>query len=225
MKRDFGLEDRPRVGRVRASTGVRCRRTGRLGPRWHARRHAACVPGSFCRASSSIRSAIGLRCTTSRPRDRARLHAASRRGSMAFPRPAQSPSRCARARNGTRRARVGTVIMSSSGSFVVRSSHEPPQTHISRWVLVLFIMLAAAVLFWIWSPAPQTRAIRDLPASDRHVLYERTLATLRSPCNPDKGADGLLEYCRQQAEFIVQFPECDAACATLAKRFLVTPAR
>jgi hypothetical protein len=60
---------------------------------------------------------------------------------------------------------------------------------------------------------------------ERHALYERTLQTLQSPsCDPAR--NGLKDYCRQQAEFIIKFPECDAACGELAKRFLLGgPAR
>jgi hypothetical protein len=50
------------------------------------------------------------------------------------------------------------------------------------------------------------------------------LQTLQSAaCDPKLGARGLHNYCRQQAEFIVEFPECDQGCSELAKRLLLNP--
>lgn len=117
-----------------------------------------------------------------------------------------------------------TLFVSSA----LRNVGQPPASSVrfaSSAALVVFLMVAAGALFWIWSPGPESRAIRDLPEPERHVLYERTLATLHSPCDPAHGSDGLKDYCREQAEFIVQFPECDVACASLARRYLASPAR
>jgi hypothetical protein len=95
----------------------------------------------------------------------------------------------------------------------------------SRWAIVLVVMAAATLLYWVWSPASQARAIHDLPGAERRALYERTLSTLRSPCNPAAGSDGLRDYCRQQAEFIMGFPECGADCASLARQYTAIPTR
>ena len=50
-------------------------------------------------------------------------------------------------------------------------------------------------------------------------VYTRELANLRALCEP-LVEGGLSEHCRQQAEFILQLPECDAGCQELARRQL-----
>ena len=84
-----------------------------------------------------------------------------------------------------------------------------------------------ALAFWFWSGRGEQRAVRALPAPERRALYERTLVTLNSPpCNSQKSGKGLRDFCRKQAEFIVEFPECDRPCAEQAKGILLdNPAR
>jgi hypothetical protein len=89
---------------------------------------------------------------------------------------------------------------------------------------VLVVLLA---LLWLWSQriAEQDRALEQLPAAERRALYERTLHTLERSCAPRTRPAGLDDYCRQQAEFIVRFPECDQACRTVAEQFQKKPTR
>jgi hypothetical protein len=63
-------------------------------------------------------------------------------------------------------------------------------------------------------------AIRD---ADRHGLYERTLENLKL-CQ-DNLRSGLGDFCRQQAEFILTFPDCDESCRELSRRFVPHPTR
>jgi hypothetical protein len=85
-------------------------------------------------------------------------------------------------------------------------------------------ILIAILGFWIWNRGGESLSLHELATPERRALYERTLQTLQSPaCDPKHGARGLHNYCRQQAEFIVEFPECDQGCADLAKRFLLNP--
>jgi hypothetical protein len=88
-------------------------------------------------------------------------------------------------------------------------------------------LLVAGLAGWWANRRAETRALLSLPAVERRALYERTLETLQSEaCDAREGASGLREYCREQAEFIVRFPECDRACSELVKRTrLPSPAR
>ena len=56
------------------------------------------------------------------------------------------------------------------------------------------------------------------------VLPPRTRQTLETSCTNASGAS-LIDYCREQAEFIKQFPECDSECHSLVVRFTPAPAR
>lgn len=87
---------------------------------------------------------------------------------------------------------------------------------------VLIFLLACALAVYLH--ARLTRDLRGLPAPERRVLYERTLETLRTSCTHSPGPP-LTDYCRDQANFIERFPECDSACRELAARFAPQPSR
>jgi hypothetical protein len=86
-------------------------------------------------------------------------------------------------------------------------------------------IVVAVLAFWMWKTTEETRAIRHLPAAERQTLYDRTLRTLQSPCRPGDDSRGLRGFCVDQAKFILKFPECDAACRTIASEYLRNPAR
>ena len=76
----------------------------------------------------------------------------------------------------------------------------------------------------IWFGRGEERALRRMPADERATLYRRTLDNLVTVC-ADSGAAGLSEFCREQAEFILKFPECDDTCRAMARRHLLRPTR
>lgn len=92
----------------------------------------------------------------------------------------------------------------------------------SPWWLGL-LLLGAIALTGLWLRARRKQAIAELPLPQRRALYQRTLETLRTTCRQE--GDVLLEHCREQAAFILQFPECDEACHALADRFAPRPSR
>lgn len=61
------------------------------------------------------------------------------------------------------------------------------------------------------------RELSELPATERAALYERTITTLQHACVQPSGGT-LSSYCREQAEFVEHFPECDQQCRKLAAR-------
>jgi hypothetical protein len=94
--------------------------------------------------------------------------------------------------------------------------------------------------FWVWLGAALTIActftaiavlrgrmkseLLDLPPPERLALYQRTHQTLASTCAQAQGPT-LTDYCKGQAELILHFPECDAACQALAQKFGPSPSR
>jgi hypothetical protein len=107
--------------------------------------------------------------------------------------------------------------------------HDVPARHKSRQIAAMLAVLAATLfaLMLIWSARQRGErdALEQLPSSERRALYERTLHTLESSCDPQRQPRGLDDFCRDQADFVVQFPECDAACRTLAARHSPEPTR
>jgi hypothetical protein len=90
---------------------------------------------------------------------------------------------------------------------------------------VLPVLLAAGLFaYWVWSAGEEQRAILDLPTAERRAFYDRTLQNLTSVC---MGFDAVHfgDFCREEAERVLLFPECDDHCRDLAKRQLPKPAR
>jgi hypothetical protein len=83
-------------------------------------------------------------------------------------------------------------------------------------------LLAATV--WLHASDPERTALQRMPLDERQALYERTMRTLESTCAP-ANRPALIDFCRTQAEFVAKFPECDAACASLARKFRPQPTR
>lgn len=83
-------------------------------------------------------------------------------------------------------------------------------------VLAVGLTAVAAGTLWYLTESAERSAITELPAVERKALYARTLNTLKSSCSARNKPRGLDDFCREQAAFIVQFPECDAACRRVA---------
>lgn len=77
--------------------------------------------------------------------------------------------------------------------------------------------LGALAAYLVWEQGAVDRALRALPAEERHAQFLRTAEELRTVCaDPPQP---LRSHCREQAEFLVRFPECDAECRRLVERF------
>ncbi len=91
------------------------------------------------------------------------------------------------------------------------------------WVgaaLAIILVLAA----WAVLQTRMNRELSQLPRPARRALYERTIETLRTSCMQASGPE-VTDYCRQQADFIKRFPECERDCRELAARFAPKPSR
>jgi hypothetical protein len=66
--------------------------------------------------------------------------------------------------------------------------------------------------------------VRRLPAEARSALYAHTVENVATICRGD-GKLLLADFCHEQAQFALAFPECDAACAAAARAALRTPTR
>jgi len=106
--------------------------------------------------------------------------------------------------------------MQPSGALWRSSKHEP---YVAAGTL---LTLVALVALWIWQVQSPSRALQEMRPNERRALYERTLATVRGSCLGPTGSE-LSQYCVDQAEFLGRFPECDDACAAIARR-LAAPA-
>jgi len=94
-----------------------------------------------------------------------------------------------------------------------------------RVLLAFGLVIALMIAFMRMADCGrERRAVRGLPEPERRALFERTLENLRSTCARD-GKNGLEAYCREQAELVIDFPECDTACESLAEPYRSLPTR
>lgn len=84
------------------------------------------------------------------------------------------------------------------------------------WQLVVAVLIAAPLLA---TAALLDRSvgdgIRSLTEDERDAFYERTLDNVRM-CNSAR-IDDLQSVCDEQRELLREFPECDAACESIAR--------
>lgn len=102
-----------------------------------------------------------------------------------------------------------------------------PLSSRSRRVVVLLagaLIILSALFLVAFMQTRIERELSDLPVAERRALYERTRDTLQTTCMLASGQE-LTGYCRQQADFITRFPECDGECHALAARFKPRPTR
>jgi hypothetical protein len=103
----------------------------------------------------------------------------------------------------------------------------PPPSKRKTIALVAIGVIGASTvtILWLWNPDAERKAIQRLPQAERRVLYERTLRTLETTCRLEGRESGLEDFCQRQAEFILRFPECDAACSSVAESHRSVPSR
>ncbi len=88
--------------------------------------------------------------------------------------------------------------------------------------ICLIVGLLSAGLWW--SANEEARTVRALPRDQRAPVFTRTLQNLRVLCEPAPPRS-LRDHCRDQAGFILKFPECDDSCQEIARRHLTMPQR
>jgi hypothetical protein len=95
----------------------------------------------------------------------------------------------------------------------------PPRrtTWLERAGIALAMLAAIAVV--IWHLGAERRAIQSLPQAERQAAYARTFESFRSLCGTDR-ADSLREHCHEQAQLLLDFPECDSFCEFVISREL-----
>jgi hypothetical protein len=95
-----------------------------------------------------------------------------------------------------------------------RQQPERPWPHRLAWPLLVALMVALGLAYWVWLEGAQARAVAALPAAERARLFARTLEDL-TLCRAEAN-DSLREHCEKQAELALTFPECTAECRALA---------
>jgi hypothetical protein len=104
-----------------------------------------------------------------------------------------------------------------------RISVKPFRRELRRTLVGFAALLSLVAAMWMcWSSADD---VTRLPVRERRALYERTLDTLGSFCEPSKELSGLDDFCHQQAALLRRFPECGASCRARSEHVLPVPSR
>jgi hypothetical protein len=100
----------------------------------------------------------------------------------------------------------------------------PPSAAEPRRIPILAVVVGAALAAMIAGMAiGQWRGvdrIRSLPDGVRAAAYARALGDIEQTCAPPPENDPLRQHCREQAQYVTIFPECDATCRQLVEPLL-----
>ena len=88
---------------------------------------------------------------------------------------------------------------------------------VAALLLVLIVLLGAWLALIARRERQLTRAVRSLPANVQEATYRRSYEELATTCATEPN---LADHCTDEALFILRFPQCTAACQTLARRYL-----
>ncbi len=88
----------------------------------------------------------------------------------------------------------------------------PPRSPWWRRALVLGIIAAASLGAWVWVHSSTGGAIRAMAPAQREALYKEAWTDQRTNCLGDAGTIDPPSRCRQRAQFLLLFPQCDEAC-------------
>jgi hypothetical protein len=81
------------------------------------------------------------------------------------------------------------------------------------------VAAAAVVWLWLWVQGAERRALLGMPADDRRALFEEARRNTEALCSQAKTKPALRGRCVDAAEFLREFPECDAPCQSFAHGF------
>lgn len=80
------------------------------------------------------------------------------------------------------------------------------------WLALALGGAALATAFIAGERSSALSEIRRLPGPDRARIFGRAFEDLRATCSGTRAAGALLQHCREQARFVMLFPECDGGC-------------
>ena len=89
-------------------------------------------------------------------------------------------------------------------------------------LVALFIAIVAG--FLLRRRAPEEKTIDSMSESERRAIYDKEIAAFRALCIEGPGSE-IPGRCRDRAEFLRQFPECDESCRSQTDRFTSYPTR
>jgi cytochrome b pre-mRNA-processing protein 3 len=100
----------------------------------------------------------------------------------------------------------------TEGDELDADGHSPSKVRRVLTLSALGLVVGGMILSWLWERGAEKRALMNLSPQERRPVYTRELENLHVLCGDGPGKEAMAERCRTQAEFLLDFPECDAAC-------------
>ena len=104
-----------------------------------------------------------------------------------------------------------------------RSGRFPGIPRPALTAVAIAVAVVTGALFWTSLKLIRGAQVGRLPEAERTALYERMRADLELCAAPSGKL--IKKHCEHQAELIVEFPECDASCKSLAAPWHTLPVR
>jgi hypothetical protein len=103
---------------------------------------------------------------------------------------------------------------SESGGLFSRELAPQPRGSRLRKGLVLGAVLLGSVGVWLWVQGSEGGGLRAMSPAQREAFYQEAWAAQRAKCLHPDGPRDPESRCRQRAQYLLQFPQCDEACRT-----------
>jgi cytochrome b pre-mRNA-processing protein 3 len=98
------------------------------------------------------------------------------------------------------------------GGLFSRDLAPPPSgSRWRRWAVLGAIALGSLGV-WLWVHSSEGGAIRAMSPAQQAALYAETWKDQRVKCLAAEGRIDTEARCRQRAEYLLLFPQCDEAC-------------
>jgi cytochrome b pre-mRNA-processing protein 3 len=93
-----------------------------------------------------------------------------------------------------------------------------PERSFTPWrhaLLLGLLVVVVVLILWLRALTAEQRAINNMEPQARAKLFQETWQGVQTLCQPQMDST-LVSRCRQEARFLLKFPECDESC----RRFL-----
>jgi len=114
---------------------------------------------------------------------------------------------------------------SSEGGLFSRDLAPEPRTTWFIRVGVLGAIAAVSLGVWLWVQNSEGGAVRAMAPAQREALFKETWKAQRMRCPRTAEAADTPERCRQRAEFLMLFPQCDETCRAELAPLLQAPVK
>lgn len=81
-----------------------------------------------------------------------------------------------------------------------------------RRILVIGAILLGLGGVWVWVQGSEGGGLRAMSPAQREAFFQEAWAAQRAKCLGDAGPTEPQSRCRQRAQYLLQFPQCDEAC-------------